>query len=34
MSPFQFDSQSVGLMERVWNKIGAPAILLVVLFLF
>ena len=34
MSPIQFDSQSVGLVERIWNKIGAPAIVLVVLFLF
>jgi len=34
MSPFNFDSQSVGLVERIWNKVGAPSIVLAVLFMF
>ena len=34
MSPIQIDSQSVGLVERIWNKIGAPAIMLAVLTMF
>ena len=34
MSPFNFDSQSVGLVERIWNKVGAPTIVLAVLFMF
>lgn len=34
MSPFNFDSQSVGLVERIWNKVGAPSLVLAVLFMF
>ena len=34
MSPFNFDSQSVGLVERIWNKIGAPSVMLAVMVLF
>ena len=34
MSPFNFDSQSVGLVERIWNKIGAPSVMLTVMVLF